>query len=174
MDNNIYSIDAWTPNTQYYKNKILTNSNLFYYASQSFTSDASSITNDINNGNLMGYIWDNGISKPYFGWKHSYKASNKNSPKVKIISFGDGYTVRQADGISSLLLNYNLSYENRDLKEITAILHFLSVRNGVESFVWQPPAPRGNLGRFICPEWSDVQEFYGNFSITANFVQNPV
>ena len=94
MDNSIYNIDQWQSNTAYYKNKILTNNNLFYYATQSYVSDASSINNDINNGNLGGYIYYNGINYPFFLWRHSYKANNKNQPRVKTISFGDGYTQR--------------------------------------------------------------------------------
>jgi len=173
-DNSIYLIDSWAPSTTYYKNKILTNSNLFYYTAFSYTSDSSLITNDINNGNLVGYIWNNGVSMPYFTWKHSYKASNKNTPRIKSISFGDGYTQRVPDGINTLLLNYTLTFETRDLHEITAILHFLTVRNGTNSFCWLPPAPRSQISRFVCTEWSDIQNFYNNFSINANFIQSPV
>ncbi len=173
-DNNIYSIDNWAANTQYYKNKILTNNNLYYYVTNNYTSDPTSIDNDLNNGNLNGYIWNQGVSKPYFFWKHSYRASNESEPKIKLIQFGDSYSQRTTDGINSLLLNYSLSFENRDLHEITAILHFLTIRNSVESFAWQPPAPRGNIARFYCPKWTDVQEFFGNYSIQANFIQTPV
>ncbi len=174
MDNSIFNIDVWQANTNYFQHKIVTSNNLFYYAARNYTSDSTSINNDINNGNLVGYIYDRGVQKPYFGWKHSYKANNKNTPRIKVINFGDGYTVRQSDGINSLLLNYNLTFENRSLAEVTAILHFLATRNSVESFIWIPPAPRNSIARFVCQEWSDVQEFYGNYSITANFVQTPV
>lgn len=173
-DNNIYQIDSWAPGIQYYKNKILTQNNLFYYAAQNYTSDATSINNDINNGNLGGYIYYNGTNKPYFTWKHSYKASNKNTPRVKTIVFGDGYAQRVPDGINTLLLNYTLTFEAREIHEITAILHFLTARNGTESFVWLPPAPRGQLSTVVCTDWTDVQDFYQNYSIQATFVQTPV
>ena len=173
-DNNIYSVDSWQPNTAYYKNKILKYNNLFYYVADYYISDPFSITTDISNGNLNGYIWNEGVYKPYFFWKHSYKANNKSTPRIKKISFGDGYTQRIPDGINTLLLNYSLSFENRDLHEITAILHFFTIRNGTESFCWLPPAPRGQISRMICEEWSDVQEFVNNYSITATFVQSPV
>jgi len=174
MDNSIYSIDSWTPNTFYFKNKVLTNGNLFYYVTQNYTSDVSSIINDINNGSLSGYIWYNGQNKPYFVWKHAYKANNKNTPRIKTISFGDGYTQRIPDGINTLLLNFSLTFESRDLHEITAILHFLTIRNASESFVWLPPAPRGQLTTVVCPEWSDVQEFYNTYTIQGTFIQTPV
>jgi len=171
--NSIYQIDAWTPNTSYTKDYIVTINNLYYYSAFNQTSSAS-FSNDLAAGNWNGYIWDKGISMPFFPWRHSYKAQNKNVPKVKVINFSDGYAVRIPDGINSLLLNYNLTFENRSLTEVTAILHFLSVRNGYQSFCWLPASPRGQVWRFVCPEWGDIQDFYQNYSITASFIQVPV
>ena len=76
------------------------------------------------------------------------------------------------DGINNILLDYNFTFQG-NIHTITAILHFLMVRNGTESFVFLPPAPRGQLARFIAPKWTDAQKFYNNYSITANFKQVP-
>lgn len=171
MDNNIYQIDSWTPSTFYYKNKILTYNNLYYYVMFDYTS-SSLIVNDINAGNLGGYIWDRGESKPYFQWKPNYNFENTNEPRVKNIQFGDGYSQRTPDGINNLLLNYQFSFQG-DLHATTAILHFLTIRNGVESFCFIPPAPRGQIGRFVCQNWKDKQTFNNNYTISANFIQTP-
>jgi phage-related protein len=172
MDNNIYQIDTWQPTTFYFKDKVLTNNNLFYYVAFDYTS-SSSITTDINNGNLNGYIFDRGQQKPYFTWKANYNFTNENEPRVKKIQFGDGYFQLVPDGINNILLNYNFTFEG-NLHNITAILHFLATRNGSESFCMLAPAPRGQILRFYCPKWSDIQRFYNNYSITANFLQTPV
>lgn len=173
MNDNLYSIDSWTPSTFYYKNKILINNNQYYYAMNDYTS-SSDIQTDINNGNLGGYIYDRGQNIPLFLWKPSFDFTNKNIPRIKKIQFGDGYYQSLPDGTNNLLLNYNFVFETRDLHETTAILHFLTQRNGVESFAFVCPAPRGQLLRFKCSEWSDTQKFYSNYSITANFIQTPV
>lgn len=173
MDNSIYQIDSWVGSTFYYKNKILTNNNLYYYARQDYTS-SSSITTDINNGNLVGYIYHLSENKPYFIWKPGFNYGNDNNPRVKTIQFGDGFSQRIPDGINNLLLNFNFSFDTRDLHEATAILHFLATRNGTESFCMIPPAPYGNLLRFICSKWTPTQNFYNNYTIQANFVQVPI
>ena len=172
MDYNIYSIDTWAPSTSYYQNKILTYNNLYYYAAFSYTS-SSSITTDINNGNLNGYIYNMGQNKPYFTWKGNFGFSNENTPRVKKIQFGDGYFQIIPDGINNLLLNYKFTFQG-DLAATTAILHFLYIRNGTESFCLLPPAPRGLIGRFICPTWTDTEIFYNNFKVECNFIQTPV
>lgn len=171
MNDNIFSVDAWAPGINYYKHKIVSNNNLYYYSTADYTS-SSSITTDINNGALLGYINDRGVNKPFFGWRPAYRFTNKNTPRVKKIQFGDGYFQTLPDGINNLLLEYSFTFEG-DLHYITAILHFLSVRNGTESFCFVPPAPRGNLARFICSDWTDVQAFYNNYSVECSFKQSP-
>ena len=170
--NNIYNIDNWNTGTYYPTNYIVQNSGLFYYSAYNQTS-TSSFTNDLNNGNWNGYIWNNGQNKPYFVWRANYDFSNKNTPRVKTIQFGDGYFQAIPDGINNLLLDYSLTFEG-DLPFVTSILHFLQARNGSESFCWIPPAPRGQLYRFICPTWTDAQPFYNHYKIEANFKQSPV
>ncbi len=173
MSQNIYNINSWAQSTNYNKNDIVIQNNLYYYAAFNHTS-TTDFNTDLNGGSWLGNIYDRGQNKPFFQWKPSYRGSNENQPKVKPIQFGDGYTQRIPDGINNLLLNYNFVFDVRDLSEATAILHFLASRNASESFCFVPPAPRGNLLRFICPKWSDIQEFLNNYQIQCNFIQNPV
>jgi phage-related protein len=173
MSNSIYNVGNWSINTQYSRNDIVIQNNLYYYAAFNHTS-SSDFPTDLNNGSWAGNIYMRGTNYPQFVWVPSYNFTNQNKPKIKSIVFNGGYEQTLSDGINNLLLDYNLSFEVRTLSEITAILHFLSVRLGNQSFAWIPPAPRNNLLIFKCKEWSDTQKFFGNYNITATFTQFPV
>ncbi len=170
MSVNIYQINSWTASTALVKNDIVSNSNLFYYSATNFTT-SSSINTDINNGNLIGYIVDNGEQKSYFFWKPSYRFDVQNEPKVKKINFGNSYTQRLKDGLSNNLPIINLEFGNIDIQECTAILHFLDQRGGSESFLFLPEAPLGNIGRFVCEKYNHTQNAFNNYSIRATFEQ---
>jgi len=157
---NVYNIDYWATATNYTKNKIVSLNNLYYYCAIPHLS--STFATDLSNGYWNGRINDNGENKPYFFWRPSYRMAVDNEPRIKKIQFGDGYNQRLSDGINNILPSINLTFENRDLDEITAILHFLESRAGSESFVYLPPAPRGTLSRWVCEKWTDSQEFYNN------------
>jgi len=163
----IYNIDAWAASTNYTKNKIVIINNLYYYCLIPHIS--SNFVTDLAAGYWGGQISDNGENKPYFFWKSSYRATVDNEPKIKKIQFGDGYTQRLNDGINNILPSIDLTFENIDLDETTSILHFLEVRSGSESFIYLPGAPRGILSRWVCERWSDIQNFYNNYTITAKF-----
>jgi phage-related protein len=165
---NIYSIDDWAASTNYRKNAIVKNNNLYYYSLINHTS-SSSLTTDITNGLMGGRILDNSEDKAYFFWKPSYRATVDNEPKIKKIQFGDSYVQRLSDGISNILPSISLTFDNIDIDETTAILHFLETRAGSESFVYLPGAPRGTLSRWVCEKWSDSQQFYNNYTIQARF-----
>lgn len=165
---NIYDIDDWAASTYYQKNKIVKSNNLYYYAITSHTSSAS-LAADIASNLMGGRISYNGQDKPFFIWKPSYRGTVDSEPKIKKISFSDGYEQKLNDGINNILPSINLSFENIDLDEVTAILHFLEIRSGSESFVFLPQAPRGSLSLWTCEKWSDTLNFYNNYSIQCRF-----
>lgn len=165
---NIFDIDTWTTATAYSKYKIVTINNLYYYANSSHTSGATFATDNAN-GLWGGITTDNGETKPIFIWKPSYDYSNDNEPRVKTVQFGDGYEQTLQDGINNLLMAPTYTFENVDLDELTAILHFLYARAGAESFMFVPPAPYGKLKRFRCKQWNHTQKFYNNYTIQAKF-----
>lgn len=173
MDNNIYNIDSWASSTNYYKHKIITTNNLYYYASLDHTS-SSSFSTDLSNGKWNGYITHNNENKPYFTWSPSYRHTTESQPKIKKIQFGDSYTQRVNDGINNILPSINLTFDNISIEECSAILHFLEQRAGTESFVFIPPQPRNIIGRYICEEWNDIRNFYNNYTISAKFDRTPV
>lgn len=162
----IYSINNWVSSTKYNLNDIIQNNNLYYYATNTHLS-SSSFNNDLNAGLWNGQLNFNGESKPYFFWKTSYEYNLDIKPAVKKIQFGDGYTVDQSDGINNILLPFNLVFEDRDLQEYTAILHFLHTQNGVTRFFYIPPAPFNVVKKFICQNWTAKQSFYDKYTITC-------
>ncbi|MEK6879151.1 MAG: phage tail protein [Nanoarchaeota archaeon] len=168
MSSSIYTIQSWQSSTFYSKNSIITDGTYYYYANTNHTS-ASVFLTDYNNGLWGGITSDRGETKPHFIWKASYKFTVNNEPKIRKIQFGDGYTQRIADGINNILPKMNFTFENIDLDEYTAILHFLEIRRGSESFMFLPPAPRGQFGRFVCEKWDDTQNFFNNYTINATF-----
>lgn len=173
MSNNLYSDFTFVPNRQYSIDDISTDGINFYYASRAFTS-SSNIQIDINNGNFVGIINFNSINKPYFTWRSSYKFNNDSVPRIRKIQLGDGYIQRASDGINNILMNITFPFSNIDINQYTAILHFLTTRKGVESFVFVPPAPHNIQKLFVCEKWTHTQDFYNNYSINATFMETVI
>lgn len=166
----IYSINPWSTATAFGVNAIVSQGNTYYYCLIGHTSAAAFAT-DLAAGKWGGILSDGVETKPYFLWRASYRYSLNIKPSVKIIQYSDGYESRFSDGINNILLPFEASFENRDLNEYTAILHFLSVRAGSEKFYFIPPAPFNLIKRFICDEWTATQNFYDNYTVTAKFIE---
>lgn len=176
MSSSIYNIQAWQNNFVYVKNDIIVNGNFFYYSRENHTSHPSDSfsTTIINNPTLWGGVeTDNvfNIQRSSFIWAPSYSSNVEVTPAVKRIQFGGGYEQRVEDGINNILLQINLKFDQRDINEATAIIHFLTKRRGVESFLYTPAPPYNTQGRYVCRSWSHVSDFYNNISISAKFDQ---
>jgi phage-related protein len=166
----IYNIPTWAASTSYRKNSIVINNNAYFYALSSHTS-TSSFSNDLSNGLFGGTIVQGRETKPYFLWTPSYPYRQTSEPKVKTIQFSDGYSQKSPDGLSNILLSFDFSFSNRNLDEYSAIIHFLQARLGAESFVFMPPAAYSTLKKFVCPTWTDTQNFFDNYTIDAKFTE---
>lgn len=138
----------------------------YFYCIQSHTSN--DFTADYNASKWAGCDINDRFT-PTFIWVPSYSSDIDQSPRTKFIQFGDGYLQRTKDGINNNLINVNLSFENRDLAESTAINHFLYQRESVQTFTWYPPPPFNKKKKFICKKWTSVMNFYNNFTIRAEF-----
>ena len=103
-----------------------------------------------------------------FTFSPSYGVSVDQAPRVLTASFGDGYEQRTADGINTNPRVYNLQFNNRDYTEANNIDQFFKDRNGVESFVWQPP-DGSEQGNFVCASWNKSFPTFGVISVTATF-----
>lgn len=165
---NIYSIDNWAASTNYVTNSIVKNGSYFYYSSANHTS-SSLFTTDLNLGLWKGIIGNNNETKPFFTWLPSYGTDAQFEPKVKTVSFSDGYEQSIQDGINNNLLKLDLTFEDRDVNENTAILHFLSTRKGSESFVYIPFPGLDVPKRFKCKVFSSKLNFYNLYTVTCRF-----
>ena len=175
---NIYTTPNWLSNNAYNTHDFVTYTDGFiYYAIRSIAAGISTFLRvSIGATSSTGQNWDgmtiiNGVYKPIFIWRPSYQSNYSHTPKIKEISFGDGYTQRIQDGINNNLLSLEISFENRTIDEISAILHFLNARNGTESFIFTPREPFNSVKRFICKEWNDTDSFFGNYSLRAKFIE---
>jgi phage-related protein len=107
-----------------------------------------------------------------FGWCVT-DANFDLEPTIIKAQFGDGYAQRRAAGINTQTRKWNLSMKNIDAKTATAVLDFLSARNGVDIFNWTPPRT-ATPEDVICPSWNSA---YGDllddgtrlFTITMKF-----
>ena len=164
----IYNTQNWAASTSYIKNSIVTVNNLFYYSLVNHTS-SSNFATDLSANKWGGRIDFNGQSLPYFHWQPSYNYSFDIKPSVKKIQFGEGYGLDVQDGINNILLPFDVEFNDRDLNEYGAILHFLHAQNGVTRFFYILPAPYGIIKKFVCQQWSPSQQFYDKYSIECLF-----
>jgi len=102
-----------------------------------------------------------------FTYTASYGASATQSPRVRMIRFGDGYEQRASFGINTDARTWNLDFRGRDDTDANAIIAFFEARAAVESFDWTPPY--GAAGKWICRSWSRSVASDGANDISATF-----
>ena len=169
---NIFSVNGWESGRTYKTHDIVTHSlngkKKYFYSLQDHSSDGGS-TPGLNSAYWAGHSYHLLTSKlkPSFIWRPSYNLVVSATPLVIRTKFGDGYEQRTIDGINSLLLEADLSFEARGSKETAAILHFFSARKAQESFLLTLPHPYDLPKLYVCRAWSSNYVFYDNYSIRA-------
>ena len=103
-----------------------------------------------------------------FTYSHTYGVNETKNPRVLKAQFGDGYQQRTADGINTIVRQWNLTFINTTAN-IADIDSFLTTAGGVDSFDWTPP--HGSAGKFICEAWTRGKDSYGLDSLTATFIE---
>lgn len=106
---------------------------------------------------------------PTFNYLPDHGAEAAIRPRVMVAPYGDGYEQRVVDGINSKPRTWRLSFANRPKAEATEIEAFLNARGGAESFDWTPP--HGEVGKWLCREWSISATAPGIYSVSAEFVE---
>ncbi len=100
-----------------------------------------------------------------FNWIPQESLQVKVKPKVKVISFGDGYEQRAPDGIHNQLRSYSLQFAGTE-EEIRVIDQFLTEHGAVKAFRWTPQDTR-KTSTFKCEEWSlEVRGYWNTLSAT--------
>jgi phage-related protein len=97
----------------------------------------------------------------------AYGAVQTVEPKVRTISFGDGYQQLARFGINTQPRSWSLTFRHKKETEADQIEDFLIARAGVESFDWTPPS--GASGKWICRSWSRSIDSVGIYTISTNF-----
>jgi phage-related protein len=105
-----------------------------------------------------------------FTYTPDFGAQVQIKPRVRAVSFGDGYQQRQADGINTQPQVWSLQWQNRDNSETAAIKSFLATRSGVEAFDWTPPNEATAI-RVVCGEWSVQTVKFNLNTVSAQFKQ---
>ena len=93
----------------------------------------------------------------------------QTTPRVRTVSFGDGYEQRIQDGINSSEETYNTSFVNRTKAEIDAISDYFDTLKGVTAFNFTFP-DTGDTETTIKVVVSDYQKTYlydDFYSLTA-------
>lgn len=168
---NIFAIDNWAGATFYRKNSIVAfpdDSTTYWYAMLDHTGGLGP---SVDNPNWGGYANVGNGTMPQFIWVPSYSFNQKMEPKIKQIQFGDGYKQTVKDGINNVLLELDLSFDQRDAYESAAICHFLTAREGAETFLFTPPSPYAALKKWKSTTWNISQPFFANYSVKATFME---
>ena len=164
-------VDSWDDEAYYNLNDVsfLPENHQFYYCSGAIDAPTNSHPTGIN-----GIPTENNPWSRAFSWKPSLGLSIKEEPRLKESTLGfSSYKQVYNDGINESLLNFDLSFKNRDDEETKAILHFLETHYGAKSFSYKLPAPYDTTKRFICPEWKHTYVFKNTHDIDCTFVEFP-
>lgn len=103
-----------------------------------------------------------------FTWNPEYGASVERKPRVKTVSFGDGYEQRARDGINTNPAKWTLQFNMRDNTETDEIMTFLDLRGSSEAFDWTPPNEATTI-RVVCRSWNKTLNKFNLNSISASF-----
>ena len=101
--------------------------------------------------------------------------SRKNTPRVHLAQFGDGYEQRLQDGINSLKQEISVSFQTRPKAEIDDLVAFFESLNGVTKFRFD--IADSNAGsstetiKVVCPDWDQKWEYDDYYTLTATFVR---
>lgn len=174
----IYEVSDYASGSTYQKNDIVKSGGYFWYALQAVpTSQTPSTTSAYWGGMLTAptssHATATNVTSPHFIWTPAYNMSVSHEPRVRSIKFGDGYEQRIQDGINADLIKISLTFDGRDMKESTAILHFLESRSAKDFFFFTPPSPYNTRRKFICRTFSSSIVSQGVLNISASFDQVP-
>ena len=96
-----------------------------------------------------------------------------SKPKVHVITFGDGYEQRLADGINNLEQSISVSFSTRPKAEIDDLVAFFESLGGVTKFRFD--LEDSNAGsstetiKCTCAQWNQTWAYDNFYSLTATF-----
>jgi phage-related protein len=102
----------------------------------------------------------------------SFPVDKSVEPRVKRVSFGDGYTQESPDGLNTLLHTWNLTWNAVTYAERTTITDFLKAKGGYQSFYWLDAQGTQHLVK--APTWTESNIEPNIYKITATFKQSVI
>jgi len=88
------------------------------------------------------------------------------------VQFGDGYAQRRPAGINGVRSSWTINWTLLEQHEFDELHDFLSAREGVYAFWWQPPWDSA-ARRWVCQDLSaQVPTSYRRGSISATFKED--
>lgn len=112
------------------------------------------------------------MTRPVFNPPLPPSTSTRRSmkPRVLMANFGDGYSMRAADGINHMPDAMEVCWSMLRPADAKVIRDFLTARRGTESFLWT--APRDPAARqWVCLEWNTSYPNQTHEAINASFRQ---
>jgi len=85
-------------------------------------------------------------------WIPDVPVTRDDTWRLRVASFGDGYSMRTLDGINALDMSWNLQWMNRSVDVINSMVAFF-VANKAKAFAFQEPET-GLVYKVFCDKWS--------------------
>lgn len=92
------------------------------------------------------------------------------TPRVITTQFGGGYAQRVSEGINNINIEWDLSFNSRNLTDAATILAFFETHAGVVTFDFTPP-DEVVVYKVICKDWREVYESSISRSVSAKFTR---
>ncbi len=102
-----------------------------------------------------------------FKWHTLNESSIQRKPRVRRVSFGDGYEQRAVDGLNSNLSSYSVRFRERSAV-IDEIERFLVEHAGVKSFYYRQRSS-DDFKLCVCEDWSRVDIDFQSSELSATF-----
>lgn len=106
-----------------------------------------------------------------FPWIPDQGATLDETPSVRSVRFGDGYSQDAPNGLNPIMQKRNVSFSGRSLPETDAIIAFLRARGGTERFFYTHPRDIQRLWK--CSSWKQA-DGDSTSPITATFEEVPL
>lgn len=125
----------------------------------------------------IGFLLDDGLAFTTPSTTSSTKIVPDKSfkrnirPRVRRVTFGDGYEQRLADGINTLSEVFQIKFDTRPKKEIDAVIKTLDNKKGVTAFDFTVPRTDAAGGeetvKVVCDDYSLDYSFGDFYSCSA-------
>ena len=106
-----------------------------------------------------------------FAWVEDRQASASTELQISEVSFSDGYVHRAQKSLNPEQTTYTLSFINRYVEEINAIVSFLKGKGGYIAFSWHPhtcPETQPDIS-VVCKSWTRTIPINGIESLNTTF-----